>query len=463
MSKIKVNTVAPRSGTTVTLGESGDTIALGTGASQTGFGRTGTVDWCTTAKTSPLTATSGKGYFINTCGGAVTVTLPSSPTAGDIVSLKDYKNTWDNNKVTVGRGGSKIFGLCLDASLNTEGQTVSLVYVDGTQGWMNVQTDATVQGTTYVTATGGNAIVTCGNYKTHIFTGAGTFCVSAIATTASDNVVEYLVVAGGGGGSLSGPCGGGAGAGGFRYFSALSPAGSPLVAPAGVTVSASPYTIAVGGGGARRLAPAGCGVGCSGGVSTFSTITSAGGGGGGQYPGIAGAAGGSGGGGGTNCAAGGAGNTPPTSPVQGMAGGSGTGAMGPGSNPVHRAAGGGGGAGASGANGAPGGGGDGGVGSYIPDGFIGPTAPSYGEAGPVSNTRYFSGGGGGGSVGSSPNTKGCGGAGGGGNGGQGGPAPTINAENGSTNMGGGTGGVANSPACIGVGGSGIVMIRYRYQ
>ena len=41
MSKIEVNTVAPQCGTTLTLGESGDTVTLGTGASQSGFGRTG--------------------------------------------------------------------------------------------------------------------------------------------------------------------------------------------------------------------------------------------------------------------------------------------------------------------------------------------------------------------------------------------------------------------------------------
>ena len=36
------------------LGASGDTITLASGASQTGFGRTGTVDWDTTAKTAIL-------------------------------------------------------------------------------------------------------------------------------------------------------------------------------------------------------------------------------------------------------------------------------------------------------------------------------------------------------------------------------------------------------------------------
>jgi hypothetical protein len=77
-------------GTTITLGASGDTINLASGASQTGFGRTGTVDWDTTVKTASFTAVSGDGYFVNTTSGAVTMTLPATPSAGDIVSVKDY-------------------------------------------------------------------------------------------------------------------------------------------------------------------------------------------------------------------------------------------------------------------------------------------------------------------------------------------------------------------------------------
>ena len=49
---------------TITLGASGDTVTLASGASQTGFGRTGTVDWDTTAKTARLHACHGNGYFV---------------------------------------------------------------------------------------------------------------------------------------------------------------------------------------------------------------------------------------------------------------------------------------------------------------------------------------------------------------------------------------------------------------
>ena len=77
MSKIEVNTVEPQCGTTLTLGASGDTVTLGSGASQSGFGRTGTVDWQTTKKTATFTAANGEGYFVDTSGGAVTMNLPA--------------------------------------------------------------------------------------------------------------------------------------------------------------------------------------------------------------------------------------------------------------------------------------------------------------------------------------------------------------------------------------------------
>jgi hypothetical protein len=129
MSKIEVNTITQQCGpsltvgggacksvtldaTTVTLGRCGATVSLAAGATQTGFGRTGTVDWCTTAKTAPFTGVSGKGYFVNTTCGAVTVTLPATPTAGDIISIKDYARTAATNNINFCRNGSKMDGTC---------------------------------------------------------------------------------------------------------------------------------------------------------------------------------------------------------------------------------------------------------------------------------------------------------------------------------------------------------------
>ena len=55
-------------------------------------GRTGTVDWCSSIKSTGFTAVTANGYFVNTCGGAITVTLPASPSVGDIVSFQRSLN-----------------------------------------------------------------------------------------------------------------------------------------------------------------------------------------------------------------------------------------------------------------------------------------------------------------------------------------------------------------------------------
>ena len=93
------NNIINENANTITIGASGDTVTLASGASQSGFGRTGTVDWDTTAKTASFTAVSGNGYFVDTSSSAITVTLPASPSAGAIVSIADYTNTFSTNNV----------------------------------------------------------------------------------------------------------------------------------------------------------------------------------------------------------------------------------------------------------------------------------------------------------------------------------------------------------------------------
>ena len=59
------NPVIVVDGSAVTLGRCGGTVALASGATQTGFGRTGTVDWQTQLlKHATFTAVSGEGYFV---------------------------------------------------------------------------------------------------------------------------------------------------------------------------------------------------------------------------------------------------------------------------------------------------------------------------------------------------------------------------------------------------------------
>ena len=101
MSKIEVNTVDVQCGSTLTLGSSGKTVTLACGAAQSGFGRTGTVDWQTgSIKTGDFTAVNTQGFFVDTNGGAVTATLPAG-SAGAIISFQDYRNTFDTHNLTI--------------------------------------------------------------------------------------------------------------------------------------------------------------------------------------------------------------------------------------------------------------------------------------------------------------------------------------------------------------------------
>jgi hypothetical protein len=465
MSEVKVNKISPRSGTTVTLGDSGDTFTIPSGATinnqgtATNFGATGSASWNTTVKTGDFTAVAGEGYFVNTTSGAVDVTLPAG-TAGAVIAIKDYAGTFDTNAVTLVRNGSdKIGGVAVDATLTTEGIAVTLVFIDSTQGWL--VTDDGLQSVAdtnpFIIATGGT--ITCsGNDRIHTFTGPGTFSVSKIASCAANNLVSYMVVAGGGSGGNQ--IAGGAGAGGFREVkSPTTPyTASPLdgypSAPNRITVTATSFPIVVGGGGAQITPPCGTGpVGNDGSVSTFSTITSAGGGGGGGNDGSNGRSGGSGGGAGLRSPSSspGAGNTPPTTPAQGFAGGTAN----PGS-PNPDGGGGGGGATTVGANASP---------SVAGPGGTGATTSINGTP-----TGYAGGGGGGGRVDQSV-PGGTGGTGGGGAGAPGQPSnpDTRTGSAGTANTGGGGGGAGyngggpTGKGISGAGGSGIVIIRYKIQ
>ena len=447
MSTIKVNTITKRTGSTLTIGESGTTVTLACGASQSGFGRTGTVDWQTgSIKTTTFTAVSGEGYFVNTTSGGVTVNLPAG-VAGAIVGLKDYAGTWQTNAVTLNANGSDKIGggNTIDPTLGVEGGSVLLVFVDSTQGWLATSQSVTESPSgkeLFICASGGTPSQS-GDFEIRTFTSSGTFTVNSLATNSPNNVIDYAVVAGGGGGGTGTSAGsGGGGAGGLRQFTSQP-------------VSDQGYPVTVGGGGAGR-GPGAAPVagGASGSTSTFISNSSAGGGGGGsQNPGSAperdGKAGGSGGGGGYPSASGGAGNTPPVSPPQGNAGA---------------------------AIGSCNGGGGGGAGAAAVQ-ASGPTVASPGGAGVdisptfgpgVGVSGFVAGGGGGGNYNACGSASG--GSGGGGAGGAKNPSGAVTGCNATANTGGGGGGATSSGGPSqgpgmqgGNGGSGVVLIRYRFQ
>ena len=355
------------------------------------------IEW-QAVQTTGFTAVAEKGYPCNTTAGSFTATLPSSASVGDQIALLDYAGTFNTNAVTINPNGLKIKGATDNQDAITERESVTLTYVDATQGWV---------------ATSG------------VNTGSP-------AISAPYNL-EYLVVAGGGGG---GGYGGGGGAGGYR----TNYGGTAITFTPGNT-----YTATVGGGGAGVTSDQ-TGRGTNGTDSSFSgtgitTITSAGGGGGGATigsgvePGLAGGSGGGGSATGATYGDGGAGNTPSTSPVQGYDGGQGY------SDAATYTIGG-------------GGGGSSIAGADTNSGSSTATAGGAGTSNSITGAAVtYSGGGGGGS--DNPSYAGAaGGAGGGGAGCAGAPActPTV----GTVNSGGGGGGGRTNG---GAGGSGVVIIR----
>ena len=261
-------------------------------------------------QTTGFTAVAGRAYPCNTTSAAFTVTLPASPSAGDLITLTDYAGTWGTNNLTVNPNGGKINGIASNTTLSTSRGSVQLVYVDSTQGWV-------------------------------AYSG---FAVTSLPVPTP--TVEYLVVGGGGGGGSYG--GGGGGAGGYRTDTGFA-----------VTAGAS-ITVTVGSPGAGGLPT--FNIGSKGGQSVFGSITSDGGGYGGcraATPDGPGGDGGSGGGGSFTASTGAAGGNG----ISGQGKNGGTGAFGSGTN---AAGGGGGGSNAStglGGNATAGLGGNGGAGT----------------------------------------------------------------------------------------------------
>ena len=87
-------------------------------------------------KTANYTAAAGQGVFANTTGGAFTLTLPAG-TLGDEIAFIDYAGTFDTNALTIAANGSeKILGSTADLTVSVERAANTLVFTDGTQGWL---------------------------------------------------------------------------------------------------------------------------------------------------------------------------------------------------------------------------------------------------------------------------------------------------------------------------------------
>lgn len=222
-------------------------------------------------QTGNFSAVSGNAYPINTTSSAITVTLPASPSAGNYIVFTDYAGTWNTNLVTLNVNGKLFNGGSANVLLNQTRESIAIVYIDATQGW--------------VPYSGFNAITPVSNYT-----------------------ISYLIVAGGGGGGGGGAGGANGGGGG---------AGGLLTGTSTLQIGTS-YTVTVGAGGAGGSSSGLTGT--NGNNSSATSQTATGGGGGAGSNGVNAASGGSGGGGGyiSGFTAGGSGTS-----GQGNAGGTG--------------------------------------------------------------------------------------------------------------------------------------------
>ena len=224
----------------------------------------GTADWDTTVKTTGFTATANKGYFCNTTSAAFTVTLPSSPSAGDEIIIVDYAGTFATNNLTI-TSTPKINSSTNDVTLTTNREATRLVYIDSTQGYI-------------------------------AYSGVNEGTSPSLTDSPPTYTADFLVIAGGGSGGYS--SGSGGGAGGYRNSFSTETSGGGGSSETSLTFNpGTVYTVTVGAGGA---AATGAGRGNNGNDSSISgtgitTITSTGGGGGGGNA-LGGNNGGSGGG-----------------------------------------------------------------------------------------------------------------------------------------------------------------------
>jgi len=194
-------------------------------------GRLG-LEWQSVVTGATLTAVAGKSYPINTTSNACTVTLPASASVGDQVVFTDYARNWSTYAVTLDQGSLKFQGGDKNPVYDTVGESVHIVYMDVTKGWIPLYD-------------------------------------GAVAAEGNQIPFDYLIVAGGGGGGdpdlLPDYAAGGGGAGGYKTGATSIGDGTVI-------------TVDVGAGGAEGIN----GENSSISGSEFTTITSTGGGAGGS-------------------------------------------------------------------------------------------------------------------------------------------------------------------------------------
>ncbi len=86
-------------------------------------------------QTTSFSASSNASYCVDTTGGAVTVTLPGSPSNNDQILLLDCTSNFAVANMIVGRNAKKIMGLSADMTVTNTNAAFHLIYVSANGDW----------------------------------------------------------------------------------------------------------------------------------------------------------------------------------------------------------------------------------------------------------------------------------------------------------------------------------------
>ena len=130
LSDVDTTTAAPTNGQVLVYNSSSSKWVPGTAASAG-------LDFDSSIKTASFNAVTDTGYFVDTSGGVLTVTLPGSPSVGDEVHVIDSSNSAATNNITIGRNGNPIASSATDLTVAINGAAFRLIYSgSSTFGWV---------------------------------------------------------------------------------------------------------------------------------------------------------------------------------------------------------------------------------------------------------------------------------------------------------------------------------------
>ncbi len=162
------------------------TDGAGAGAAVIDASTAGGVSYVT--KTANYTTANLEGVLADTSGGAFTVTLPASPSAGDQVVIADAGANFGSNNLTVGRNSSTINGVAENLVLDITGVNVQFVY-DGSTWRVYAQVGGN-----------GGSVVTLDGVQTltnkDLTSGTNTFPASLATLTGAETLTNKTIAFG---------------------------------------------------------------------------------------------------------------------------------------------------------------------------------------------------------------------------------------------------------------------------